>query len=93
MKFKNETKEDVLMPILNDNLPSDKLIIKAGEERDVPERAIESAEFYGLTPVHGEKIPVDVPEAPVEAEESSISEMKVETKQIKGKSKKSNKAE
>ena len=89
MKFKNETKEDVLFPVIrNDNLPSSKLIIKDGETKDVPECAIETAKLYGLTTVDE----VVEQESPVEAEESSISEVKVETKQVK-KTKKSKKVE
>ena len=90
MKFKNETKEDVLFPvILNDNLPSSKFIIKDGETKDVPECAIETAKSYGLTPV-SEEAEEDMnkileKESPVEAEESSISDVKVETKKIKSK--------
>ena len=81
MKFKNETKEEVLMPVILDkNLPSSKLIIKDGETKEVPDSAIETAKLYGLTPV-----------VPVEAEESSISKVKVETKKIK-KAKKAKKA-
>ncbi len=98
MKFKNETKEDVLFPvILNDNLPSSKFIIKDGEVKDVPECAIETAKSYGLTPV--DEVEADVIDVPnditqeeadecdkrVEAEESSISDVKVETKKIKSK--------
>lgn len=87
MKFKNETKEDVVIPVLRDNLPSDKLIIKDGETKDVPEQAVEYAEIHGLTPVDDE---VDTTEeqieyGEIEAEKSSISNTKVETKQIKSK--------
>ena len=99
MKFKNETKEDVVIPIIHDErLPSGKLIIKDGETKDVPEVAVEYAKTYGLTPVEdvpeeevsNEPVPdEEIPEEPVEAEESSIAGTPVETKQIK--SKKSNK--
>jgi len=83
MKFKNETKEDVMFPVIHsDHLPSDKFVIKADEVKDVPESAVETAKSYGLTPVE---------ESPVEAEESSIGEVKVETK--KKKAKKSKKVE
>lgn len=83
MKFKNETKEDVMFPVIhNTNLPSSKLIIKDGETKEVPDCAVETAKSYGLTPV----------ESPVEAEESSINQVKVETKKVK-KAKKSKKVE
>ncbi len=99
MKFKNETKEDVLFPVIrNDNLPSSKFIIKDGEEKDVPECAIETAKLYGLTPVEldikvtetEDSVVLDIKEieleeVPLEAEESSISEVKIETKQVKKK--------
>lgn len=85
MKFKNETKEDVLMPVILDkNLPSSKLIIKDGETKEVPSQAIETARSYGLTPVE-EKILVN---ENIESEESSISKVKVETKKIKKSKKK-----
>lgn len=85
MKYKNETKEDVMFPVIHDNnLPSDKFIIKSGETKDVPECAVETANSYGLTPVG---------ESPVEAEVSSIGEVKLETKKVKKKTKKSKKVE
>lgn len=81
MKFKNETKEDVMFPVIyNDNLPSSRLIIKDGETKEVPEVAIKTAESYGLTPV--EEVTVHG-KSPVETMESSIGEVKVETKKIK----------
>ena len=89
MKFKNETKEDIVMPILNGNLPSGKLIIKEGETKDVPEQAIEYAKIYGLTPVDETSVEdtvVTADELEVdEAEEYSVSDTQVETKQLKSK--------
>lgn len=83
MKFKNETKEDVLIPVIFDKkLPSSKLVIKDGETKDVPDCAIVHAKTVGLTPVE------EIKEVPVEAEESSISKVKVETKKIKKSKKK-----
>lgn len=107
MKFKNETKEDVIFPvILNDNLPSSKFVIKADETKDVPNVAIKTAESYGLTPLEldievtetEDAVIMDIKEieleeVPVEAEESSISEVKVETKQVKKRKSKKTKEE
>ena len=97
MKFKNETKEDVGFPVIYDkNLPSNKFLIKAGEVKDVPEEAIETAKSYGLTPVAEDYVDTPIAEIPIEdttevsdeeeeeikAEESSIGDTEIETKQL-----------
>ncbi len=95
MLFKNETREDVIFPVIsNKNLPSSKFVIKDGETKDVPECAIKTAREYGLTMVDGNYVDTPIGEIPVEdttevteeeevkAEQSSIGDVEVETKQV-----------
>ena len=74
MKLLNKTNKDLMIPVRTPKnesgvyQPINHLVVKKGEWENVPERAVKGAKMMGMV---------------VKAEESSIGEVVVETKQVK----------
>lgn len=75
MKYQNNTSSSVLLPVAGEGTnPTSWIKFKAGDIKDVPEKAIESAEVQGLTKV------IEEVAAPVVVETPEVSSDKSDEK-------------